>query len=487
MDAFNTVITHISGFVYTYILIGLLVLAGVYFTIRTRGVQFRMFGHMWGTIMKSRTVEGDGISSFQAFAIGIASRVGTGNIMGVAVALILGGPGAIFWMWLIAILGMATAFIEATMAQMFKERGNDGSFRGGPAYYIQRGLGSRKLGIVFAICLIFTFGFAFQLVQANTIAGIFDNTFHINKWAVAAILVAFCAPIILGGIKRVAKAAEYIAPLMAVVYIAIALVIVGMNIELIPGVLKMIFTNAFTPLSAGGGLVGGLTAAVLNGAKRGLYSNEAGMGSAPNTAATATVAHPVQQGLIQSMGVFVDTIMVCSATAFICIVGGVYKVGETTDSDLGATLTQNSIINQLGSWTAIPVAVIVFVFAYSSVLGNYTYAEVNMDFIFGNGKGKYLIRLLSVVSVALGSVLQLSVAINLADIAQASMALINLVAIFILGGWAIACLRDYERQWAAIKRGETNILHFHGVKNPDLPKDLEDSVWVEEYGTVPKA
>lgn len=486
METFNGYITAISGFIYTYILIGLLIGAGIYFTIRTRGVQFRMFGHMWGTIMKSRSVEGNGISSFQAFAIGIASRVGTGNIMGVAVALILGGPGAIFWMWLIALLGMATAFIEATMAQMFKERSDDHTFRGGPAYYIQKGLRMRWLGIVFAVCLIFTFGFTYQMVQANTIAGVFAKTFSMSGWMVAVMLVILCLPIVLGGIRGVARVTEYLAPIMAAVYILLAIVIVGINIEKFPSVIAMIFTNAFTPMSAGGGLVGGLTAAVLNGAKRGLYSNEAGMGSAPNAAATATVAHPVQQGLIQSMGVFVDTILVCTSTAFICIVGGVYKPGVTTD-DMGATLTQQSVVAQLGSWTTIPVAIIIFVFAYSSILGNHTYAEVNMDFIFGAGRGKYVVRGLSVVAVVLGSLMELTTAINLADISQASMAIINLIAIFLMGGWAIACLRDYEKQWKAIKRGETKTLHFRGVSNPDLPKDLPDSVWVEDEGVVPQA
>lgn len=211
------------------------------------------------------------------------------------------------------------------------------------------------------------------------------------------------------------------------------------------------------------------------------------MGSAPNAAATATVAHPVQQGLIQSMGVFVDTMLVCTSTAFICIIGGVYKPGETTDPDLGATLTQQSITHQLGDWMAIPVALIVFVFAYSTVLGNYTYAEINMDFIVNKTWAKYAVRLLSIVSVALGALLTLTTAINLADIAQASMTIINLIAIVLMGGWAIAALRDYEKQWKAIKRGETNELYFRGVSNPDLPKDLPDSVWVEDRGVVPTA
>lgn len=487
MDAFNHVITHISGFIYTYILIGLLIGAGIYFTVRTRFVQIRMFGHMWGTIMKSRTVEGDGISSFQAFAIGIASRVGTGNIMGVAVALILGGPGAIFWMWVIALVGMATGFIEATLAQMFKERTGEGTFRGGPAYYIEKGLGWRWLGIAFAVCLIFTYGFAFQLVQAQTIAEVFKETFSIPLWLNVIILVLLCLPFAIGGVKAVAKSTEVIAPLMAIAYIAVALVVIGMNIEKFPSVIHLIVVNAFTAESTVGGAVGGFTAAILNGAKRGLFANEAGMGSAPNAAATATVAHPVQQGLIQSMGVFVDTMLVCTSTAFMCIIGGVYKPGVTNDVEMGATLTQQSIMHQIGSWMSIPIALIVFIFAYSTVLGNATYAEINMDFIFrGSRGGKIGVRALSIVGVILGAVITLQTAINMADITQAAMTTINVVSILLMGGWAIAALRDYERQWKAIKAGKTHDLYFRGIENPDLPKELPNSVWVEDHGVIPQ-
>ncbi len=480
MNALNDILVVVSGFIYSHILILLLVSAGLYFTLRTRAVQIRMFGHMWQTIMKSRTVEGDGISSFQAFAIGIASRVGTGNIMGVALALILGGPGAIFWMWVIALIGMATAFIEATLAQMFKVRATDGTFRGGPAYYIQRGLGKRRWGVVFACCLIFTFGFSYNLVQAKTISGVLQSTFHLPAWVTAVGLILLCAPIIFGGIKRIAQAAAVIAPLMAFVYIGLALVIIVMNYKQVPGVFSLIFSTAFKPMAVGGGIVGGLSAAVLNGAKRGLYSNEAGMGSAPNAAATATVAHPVQQGLIQSMGVFVDTILICSATAFICIISGVYQPGVTTDA-LAPVLTQQSIAAQLGDWTKIPVALIIFVFAYSSILGNYSYAEVNLDFIRGVGKNNLALRLFAVLAVGLGAVLEMGLTVNLADLSQATMAVINLVAIFLMGGWAVAALRDYERQWVKIRQGESHMLHFRGIKNPDLPKDLPESVWVEDF------
>lgn len=324
------------------------------------------------------------------------------------------------------------------------------------------------------------------MVQAKTISGVFSSTFGMPTWATAILLIVLCSPIILGGIPRIARVAGIIAPVMALVYIALAVIIIVLNITDVPHVFALIVTTAFKPVSVGGGIVGGITAAVLNGAKRGLYSNEAGMGSAPNAAATATVAHPVQQGLIQSMGVFVDTILICSATAFICIISGVYEPG-VTDASMAEILTQQSIGAQLGSWTNIPVALIIFVFAYSSILGNYTYAEVNLDFITGVGKGSIWLRLLVLVGVAMGAILELTTVINLADISQASMAIINLVALFLMGGWSIAALRDYERQWAQIRQGKTNVLHFAGVSNPDLPRDLPDSVWVEDYGIVPKA
>ena len=286
MAAWNEFLGTVSSFIYSHILILLLVSA----------VQLRMFGHMWANIMKSRSVEGEGISSFQAFAIGIASRVGTGNIMGVALALILGGPGAVFWMWVIALIGMATAFVEASLAQMFKIRATDGTFRGGPAYYISRGLGSRRWGLVFACCLIFTFGFSYNLVQAKTISGVLQSTFQLPAGLTALGLVLLCAPIIFGGIKRIARAAAIIAPVMALAYVALALLIIILNYRELPRVFALIFSTAFEPLAVGGGLVGGLSAAVLNGAKRGLYSNEAGMGSAPNAAPVLGRACPCHSG-----------------------------------------------------------------------------------------------------------------------------------------------------------------------------------------------
>ncbi|PFG40816.1 AGCS family alanine or glycine:cation symporter [Georgenia soli] len=471
MDA---VVGAVNDVLYTYVLIFLLVGAGLYFTVRSRALQVRHFGLMVRKVLGSRRGAEGGISSFQAFAIGLASRVGTGNIAGVAIALTLGGPGAIFWMWVVALLGMATAFMEATLAQMYKVRWHDGTFRGGPAFYIQRGLGSRGWGIVFAVCLIFAFGLSFNMVQANTIAGTLEGSHGWPTWVTSLFLVALAAPVILGGIRSVARVTEWMAPVMAFFYVLLAVIVIAANLPEIPGVVADILRGAFGLDQALAGTAGGMLAALLNGVKRGLFSNEAGMGSAPNAAATATVAHPAQQGFIQSLGVFVDTILVCSATAFMILLAGpeVYTPGVTGD-DQGAVLTQTAVADSLGTWTTIPMTVLIFVFAFSSVLGNFTYAEVNTDFIRPGRAMNLGIRLLVVAAVAAGALLELSTVWALADVAMGLMATVNLVALFLLGRWAFGALRDYERQAAA---GEEPV--FVGVGNPELPGDLPTDVWV---------
>src|SRR6478609_8884454 len=340
-------IDPLSNFLYTYVLIYLLVGAGIYFTIRTKAVQVRYFGRMIKQIFRSRSNSEGGISSFQAFCVGLASRVGTGNIAGVAIALTLGGPGAIFWMWVVAALGMATAFIEATLAQLFKVRSEDGSFRGGPAFYIQRGLHSRAGGVLFAVLLIFTFGVAFNMVQANAISDVLGASREIPAEWTGVVLMVLTAPVLF------ARVAEIVLPAMALLYVVLALVIVILNINQIGEVFKMIIGGAFGIDQLAGGFVGGIAAAMLNGVKRGLFSNEAGMGSAPNAAATATVSHPVKQGFVQSLGVFVDTMVICTSTAFIILVSGpeVYDPANT-GGIAGATLTQSAVAAALGPWSS---------------------------------------------------------------------------------------------------------------------------------------
>lgn len=483
MDTINTWLSEISNALYTYALIALLVGTGVYFTIRTRAIQARLFGRMLAVIARSRGDHHGGISSFQAFAIGISSRVGTGNIAGVAIALTLGGPGAIFWMWMVALVGMATAFIEATLAQIFKGRWHDGTFRGGPAYYIQRGLGSRTWGAVFAVLLVFVFGFAFEMVQANTIASTLAAGHGVAPWLSAVGLVALTAPIVFGGIRAVARVAEVMAPVMALAYVLLALAVIVLNIGYLPEVLGMIVRGALGLDEALAGTGGGVLAAILNGTRRGLFSNEAGMGSAPNAAATATVRHPVQQGLIQSLGVFVDTIVVCSATAFIVLMAGpaVYTPGVTGEAE-GANLTQVAVAETLGGWTTLPMTILIFVFAYSSILGNFTYAEVNVDFLSGRRRAALGLRTLVVVAVGIGALAQLTTVWTIADIAMGLMAAVNLVAILFLGRWALGALRDYERH----KGPHLEIPAFLGKGNPDLPGDVPGDVWVSRT-TTPSA
>ncbi|MBE6484423.1 MAG: alanine:cation symporter family protein [Actinomycetaceae bacterium] len=466
-----------SDWVYTYILIGLLLLVGLYFTIRTRGVQFREFGQMLRGIFGSRDSDGDGISSFQAFAIGLASRVGTGNIAGVALAIVAGGPGAVFWMWVVALVGMATAFVEATLAQLFKVRWKDGTFRGGPAFYIERGLGSHFWGAVFAVFLVFSFGISYEMVQANTISETLANHANVAPWVTAILLALLTLPIIFGGIKRIAKVTEVLAPIMAVVYVCIALLVIVLNYDRILPVFQMIFEGAFGLREALAGTGGGILAAMLNGTRRGLFSNEAGEGSAPNAASTAQVTHPAKQGFIQSIGVFVDTILVCSATAFIILnaAPSVYTPGEEIDMK-GASLTIAALQSELGTWIVPVMLFLLFVFGYSSIIGNFAYTEVNVDFLSkGSPRSFMIVCSVTVVSVVIGAVADLQTVWNFADITMAGMALINLVAITRLGKWAFAALRDYD---------ENPERPFVATNNPYMPGELPTDIWVRRENAL---
>lgn len=490
------VLDTISGYLYGQLLAWMLIAAGLWFTVRSRGVQFRLFGHMLRAIGGSRNQGEGGISSFQAFTIGLASRVGTGNIVGVALAITLGGPGAVFWMWVVALVGMATGFIESTLAQMYKVRHPEGTFRGGPAYYITRGLGSRRWACAFALVITFVFGFAYEATQANAIAGVMKGTFDVEPWVTAIILVLITAPVIFSGIKGVARVAEWMAPIMAGIYALMALVILALNIGAIPGALWSIIEGAFGLNEAVAGIAGGVTTAALNGIKRGLFSNEAGEGSVPNAAATATVSHPVQQGLIQSLGVFVDTIIVCTATALIVLLSGVYTpegtaavaaVDPQAAKDAASTLTSVSIGSVLGGWAEYLMSVVIFVFAYSSILGNYTYAQVNMDFLRGTGHKHYGLRTMIVVATVIGSVASLTFVWNLSDVVMGLMAIINIVAIVLLGKWAFGALADWESQRKLLNEGKIEEIRFVAEDNPYLPGDLPGDVWSKDNAGHPVA
>lgn len=431
-----------NDLLWTYVLIFVLLGIGLFLTLRTNFVQFRLFPTMIRELFKGtdRTAfkERKGTTPFQAFAISTAARVGTGNLAGVAIAISVGGPGAIFWMWIVALIGAATGFVESTLAQVYKVKDKDG-FRGGPAYYMQRGLGSRGMGILFAVLMVLCFGLIFNGVQTHTISDAFVGAFDIPPIFIGIAIAIMMGIIIFGGIRRIAVVAEVIVPIFAITYVIGALVIMVMNYEQVPGVFALIFSSAFGLQEVVGG---GIGAAIMNGVQRGLFSNEAGMGSAPNAAATVYVSHPVKQGLVQSLGVLVDTIIICSATAFIILLTDVYTVGEIE----GIQLTQMALAEHVGENAAVFVTLAVFFFAFSSLLGNYYYGQVNIEFI--SEKPIYLLafRILFLGMILIGATADLEVIWAMADLFMGSMALVNLIAVFLLGHIAIKALRHYQNQ-----------------------------------------
>lgn len=426
-----------NDILWTYVLIALLIGLGLYFTIRTRFVQFRYFGDAV-RLLGAGTASGTGVSSFGAFAVGTAARVGVGNLAGVALAIAIGGPGAVFWMWLIAIVGAATAFVESTLAQVYKVRDGD-TFRGGPAYYMERALGQRWMGVLFAVLITLTFGLVFPSVQANTISLAFEEAYGVNRLLMGVLLTAAAALVIFGGIKRIARVAEVLVVVMAVPYVLMALYVAAVNFTEIPRVFGLIVGSAF---GLGPALGGGIGAAIMQGVRRGLFSNEAGMGSAPNAAATADVSHPAKQGLVQSLGVFIDTLVICSATAFVILFSGIYESGEAN----GIVLTQRALESQIGGWAVGFVSFAVFTFAFSSIIANYYYGETNIEFMTGSGRWLLFYRLAVAGLVLFGSVAALELVWALADLFMGSLALVNLVAIALLAPIASAVLRDYSRQ-----------------------------------------
>lgn len=469
MEILERFISGTNDLLWSYILIILLIGMGIYFSIRTKFVQFRMVGEMIRLLGEGATSNKKGVSSFQAFCISTASRVGTGNLAGVAIAITAGGPGAVFWMWLIALIGSASAFIESTLAQIYKVKDGD-AFRGGPAYYMEKALNARWMGITFAVLISLTFGLAFNSVQANTITSAFQASFGVDKWITALILAGITAVIIFGGIKMVAKVSEVIVPIMAGAYVLVALVVIILNITELPSVLALIFESAFNGLREIAS--GALGAAMMNGIKRGLFSNEAGMGSAPNAGATADVTHPVKQGLIQSLGVFVDTLIICSSTAFIILFSGLYSSKETD----GIVLTQNALSENLGSWAGVFLAIIVLLFAFSSIVGNYYYGESNISFINENKVWIYVYRVAVVGMVIFGSMASLEFVWNLADLLMGLMAIINLIAIALLGKIAFAALADYQKQKKNGKNPVFHVSHIKGLKNVECWGQLSDPV-----------
>ena len=457
-------LNQVNDALWGYVIIAALVGCGIWFTIRSRFVQFRMVGEMLRLLTDSAgKPQGNEkrISSFQAFAVSLASRVGTGNLAGVATAIVVGGPGAVFWMWVMALFGSATAFVESTLGQLYKQPHQD-SFIGGPAYYIQRGLHCRWMAILFAILITISFGLANNSVQANTICGAMEGAFGWSPTAMGVVLVVMTLVIVFGGIQRIARVSSILVPLMAMGYFLLSIVIVVMNIHLIPHVLKVIVESAFGLEQAVGGTLG---AAIMNGVKRGLFSNEAGEGSAPNAAATASVSHPVKQGLIQALGVFTDTLLVCSCTAFIILISGLYDTPELN----GIMLTQSALESEVGSWGPIFIAIAIFFFAYSSIIGNYYYGEANVRFMTDSKRVMTAYRLLSGgVMVMFGALVSLDTVWSIIDLCMALLTACNLVAIAILGKYAFRLLEDYRSQ----KRKGVKDPTFHRGQLPEIAKDL---------------
>ncbi len=468
MQAFHDFINVINGHLWGWLLIYTLIGVGILFTVSLFGVQIRLLPQSIKLMLCSRNKTTKSLTPFQAFVVGLASRVGVGNIAGVAIAIVAGGPGAVFWMWLTALIGMSSAFAESSLAQLFKIKDEDGHYRGGPAYYIEKGLKQRWLGIVFALSLVMTFAFAFNSVQANSIVAA-TEIWGWKKELVGVALVIMTAPIIFGGIKRVSRVAEVVVPLMAVLYLLLALYIIGTNIQMIPAVLKSIVLNAFGLDQAVGGVVGGAVAAAMQmGIKRGLFSNEAGMGSAPNAAAAADVPHPVNQGMIQMLGVFVDTIVVCSCTAAIILLSGTHL-----SSDLaGVQLTQAALISQLGPWGGDFLAVTLFLFSYSSIIGNYAYAESNVQFIKNNNTIMTIFRVLVLIMVYFGSVNKMALVWDMADASMGIMALINLAAITLLAPIVWTLYRDYMSKRKAGQEPVFDISQY-----PELVNKVGTDVW----------
>ncbi len=456
---FEQIINTLNDALYSYILIIILVLGGLYFTLRTKCVQFRLLKEQFRAVLEKPE---NGVSSFQALMVSTASRVGTGNIIGVSTALCLGGFGSVFWMWVIAIVGSASAFIESTLAQIYKRKGPDGSY-GGPAYYIETALHSKPLAIVFSILLILTYGFGFNMLASynlqSTFSGYSFYNAEITPWIiglVVAVVVGYC---LFGGGKRVIKVTSTLVPLMGVVYILVALVIVFMNIGLLPDILKTIFAEAFDFQAIFGGFSG---SCVIYGIKRGLFSNEAGVGSAPNASASAEVNHPVKQGLVQVLSVFIDTILICSATAFMCMSSGVEPSAELS----GAPYVQAALSTTLGTFGPIFITVAMILFAFTTLIGNLFYVDKCIFHIFGKMPSKAFMSFYYIVASAiifLGAGLSADLLWGIADVTMGAMTVINMPVILYLGKYAYKALKDYEKQ------RKDGVEPVFKAKNIDLP------------------
>ena len=464
IDAINTV-------VWGYILIYGLLAVGIYFSIRLRFLQIFHFREFIRAVTRTPEKDSQGITPIQALTTSLASRVGTGNIAGVAVAVYTGGPGALFWMWVVALLGMATAYAESALAQLYKVNDHHGLYRGGPAFYISRGLKSPWAGAVFSVALLVVFGLVFNAVQANAIAESFSESFSLDRTQVGVALAVLSGIVIFGGIRNIARVAEVVVPFMAVAYLGVALWVLVANVDKIPDVLVLIVRSAFGLDQAAGGLVGGMTAAMLNGVKRGLYSNEAGMGSAPNIAAVAIPSphHPSSQGFVQALGVFIDTILICTATGVMILMSDTLQPGSGVT---GTVLTQHALAYHIGEHGKDFVALAVFFFAFTSIIGNYSYAEGALTYLNINNKPcLFILRALVLVFIVWGAREAITTVFDAADAVMGIMAIINLVGISLLSGLVVKLTRDYFEQ---AKHGDPR---FRLSDYPELKGQIEEEIW----------
>ncbi len=440
------------------VLIFVLIPLGLWFTIASGAVQFRYFGHMFAIMGQAFRHEQGRLSSFQALTLSVAGRVGGGNIVGVAVAISLGGPGAIFWMWMVGLIGMATSFFECSLAQLYKRQDSEGVFRGGPAYYIEHGLGQRWLAVLFSILLLMTFGLAFVALQSYVVAGSMRDSIGLPSWASGLLLVTMLGGIVFGGIKRIASVTEWLVPIMGISYLLVALIVIGLNFSRGPEMITLIIQNAF---GYGPALGGGVGAAIILGIKRGLFSNEAGLGSAPNVAAVAWVPHPGAQGVVQAFSVFIDTLLMCTCTAVIILLAGM-------DGDVSnpVALTQDALATHVGEWGRIFVSIALLLFAFSSIMYNYYLGENSINYLGGDSKKQVIVfRALVLGLVFWGSVQDLGTVFAFADLTMGLLALVNLVAITLLWPVARRLLKDYDS-----KRREVG---GEPVLNPDDFNDLD--------------
>ncbi len=465
MQMLNTIISTINDALYSYVLIIILVLGGLFFFFKTKFAPFRLFGEQIKAVTE-KPKDGKGVSSFQALMVSTASRVGTGNIIGVSTALCLGGFGSVFWMWVIAIIGSASALIESTLAQIYKKRGPDGCY-GGPAYYIEKGIKSKPVAIIFAFFLILTYGLGFNMLASYNLQSTFSVYSFYNEnttpWIIGIIVAVIVGYCLLGGGKRVVKTTSVLVPVMGVAYILVAILIIALNIKSIPGVFQQIFDGAFDFKAIFGGFSG---SCVMYGIKRGLFSNEAGVGSAPNASASAEVSHPIKQGLVQVLSVFIDTILVCSATAFMCMCSGVEPSAELS----GAPYVQASLSATLGSFGPVFITVAMILFAFTTLLGNLYYVDQCIYYILGKVPGKTFMTVYRIIASALifvGAGLSADLLWNIADVTMGLMTIINMPVILYLSKYAIAALKDYDTQR---KQGKTPVFK---AKNINLPHDVD--------------